>query len=131
MTEESFLICQKVADDLNVEYDLIKSINDVIFKEVSKAVREPDSLIVGLQPLGNFYYRDKKTLEKLRNNLYFNHPDKEQYTKHLSHIMDMYEVYKKDKLEFKYEKFGKESHEAYLLAKKQKKLSGTKEVKPE
>ena len=129
MTEESFLICQKVADDLNIDYDLIKSINDTVFKELSQVVRSPESLIVSLQPLGNFYYRDKKTSEKLRNNLHFNNPDNEEFTNNLSNIMNMYISYKEDKLKFKYEKFGKESHEAYLLDKKQKKLPTTKKDK--
>lgn len=129
MTEESFLICQKVADDLKIDYDLIKSINDIVFKELSQVVRNPKSLIVSLQPLGNFYYRDKKTSEKLRNNLHFNNPDSEEFTNDLSNIMNMYISYKEDKLKFKYEKFGKESHEAYLLDKKQKKLSTPKKDK--
>ena len=129
MTEESFLICQKVADDLKVEYDLIKSINDIVFKEVSKITRTPDTLIVSLQPLGNFYYRDKKTSEKLRSVTHFNNPDSEEYKTHLTNITEMYKLYKEDKLKFKYEKFGKESHEAYLLAKEQKKFSSTKSIK--
>ena len=130
MIEESFLICQKLSDDINVEYDLIKSINDVVFKELYQAIRKPKSLILSVQPLGSFYYRDKKTVTKL---LKANHddPDNEEFNQSLADILEMYKVYREDKLNFKYEKFGKESHEAYLLAKEQKKLPTTKEDKPE
>ena len=129
MTEESFLICQKVAEDLNVEYDLIKSVNDVIFKELSQVIRKPKSLILSAQPLGNFYYRDKKTVVKLVK-AKDNDPDNEEFNQSLADILEMYKVYREDKLNFKYEKFGKENHEAYLLDKKQKKLSAAKKDKP-
>lgn len=128
MIEESFLVCQKLSDELNVEYDLIKSINDIIFKELSQVIRKPESLILSVQPLGNFYYRDKKTLVKLVK-AKDNDPDNEEFNKSLVDVLDMYIEYREDKLNFKYEKFGKENHEAYLLDKEQKKLSATKGIK--
>lgn len=128
MIEESFLICQKVSDELNIEYDLIKSINDIVFKELYQAIRKPKSLILSVQPLGSFYYRDKKTLTKLVNAKQ-NDPDNDEFNQSLANILEMYKVYREDKLNFKYEKFGKESHEAYLLDKEQKKLLTTKEDK--
>lgn len=128
MIEESFLICQKLSDEINVEYDLIKSINDVVFKELYQAIRKPKSLILSVKPLGSFYYRDKKTLTKLVNAKQ-NDPDNDEFNQSLADILEMYKVYREDKLNFKYEKFGKESHEAYLLDKEQKKLPTTKEDK--
>ena len=128
MIEESFLICQKLSDEINVEYDLIKSINDVVFKELYQAIRKPKSLILSVKPLGSFYYRDKKTLTKLVNAKQ-NDPDNDEFNQSLADILEMYKLYREDKLNFKYEKFGKESHEAYLLDKEQKKLPTTKEDK--
>lgn len=105
--------------------DLVESVHDAFFQHMDKCIRNPESLIFLIPSIGSFYYRDKKSREfyyKIRNT----DPDTAEVIKS---YLDIYEDYYKDKLEFKYEKFGKESHDAYLMAKKQKAIQKAQENK--
>lgn len=129
MKLEAFNICKQLSERENLDYDMIKSINDSIFKSLNVTLRKSPNLIASVDDLGIFYYRKKKTLDKLR----FLKEDEigyEEFKESLERIVEHYKQFDKDKLEFKYEQFGKEAHEAYLLDKKQKGLFRAKENKP-
>ena len=130
MKLESFNICQQVADKHSLPYDLLKSINDIFFKTLKDTIRNPTEgkLIINAHPLGTFYYRRKKTMDKIT----FREDEiDEEYKNNLYTILTNYEQFDKDKLKFKYEKFGKESHDAYLMAKKEKNFSKSQKTHPE
>lgn len=114
-------ICDKFEDT-----EKMKSINDIVFSELKLKMEQAPNLIIELAPLGKFYYRKFKV-----QNIY-NHPDVYPETKEIcSRILDMYEKYNYDKLQVKYERFGKENHEAFILAKKQGKIQKFQKFEPE
>jgi len=121
-------ICRRVSVKEDVPQETVESINSIIFKTLSDKMRDPTHLIMSLAPLGNFYYREKKSrmrLESLKD-----YPGSEEFGYNIQRILDMYKIYSQNKLNFKYEKFGKESHDAYILAKEQKKLLRSQKIKP-
>lgn len=106
----------------NIDINLLKSINDSIFKKTKKLIQEAPSLRIYLRHIGTFYYRDKK----LDNYVRFPEGRTEEDIAFFNKVKAMYDEYYKDKYEFKIRKFGKESHETYLLDKEQKKLQKAK-----
>lgn len=124
MIVKSFNICEDYASSQNLEYDFVKSINDILFKSVRDKIKSPDSLILRVGKLGNFFYKKTKVKFKLSNE-----KNDDELIEDYKTILNMYEEYLTDKLNFKYEKFGKQGHDAFILAKEQKKLSRAKEIK--
>lgn len=138
MILEGFVICVDAATKNKVEYDLLKSINDTVFKEVVSWSRNPDSLRLELKKLGTWYFKKAKTINKLdfvnrvlRNGV--RPEDEEKYLnkiKNYRFILSEYDKYTQERQEIKHIKYGKENYEAFCLDKKQKKLQKTKEDKP-
>ena len=124
MILESFNICQSFCEKHDEEYEFIKSINDVMFKQFRDDIRNPTSLILSMGDLGRMYYKKTKTSFKLMES----NTQDEEIKEGAKKILEMYKVYDKDKLNYKYEKFGKESHDAHILARKEKKLSKSKKI---
>lgn len=130
MIIEGFVICQEAASKNNVEYDLLKSINDVVFKEVVDWTRNPTSLRLDLSKFGVWYFKKAKTQTKrntlinvLKNGAYEGEEESiRERLLNLDFILSEYEKYNKDKFEIKCMKYGRENYEAYSLAKKQEKL---------
>ena len=92
--------------------DLMESISNIIFKDVKDSIEECNNLRLIVKDFGTFYFRKRKA--SIDDNAPSVKLKKKDFSKK---ILDMYEVFDKDKLEFKYEKFGKENHENYLLGK--------------
>lgn len=137
MITEGFVICQEAAQKNNVEYDLLKSINDIVFKEVVDWTRNPTSLRLELNKFGVWYFKKAKTLSKKDT---LNKVLKDGATagddeniinriKNYEFILSEYEKYTKDKYDIKCLKYGRENYEAYSLAKKQEKLQKAKKDK--
>lgn len=106
-------ICSEFPDP-----EKMKSINDVLFSEIKEMIQDVPNLIIDLPPLGKWYYRKAKTKN------YLNSPRVFDETREFANkVLNLYKEYDEDKLQVQYEKFGKEAHEAYLLAKKQGKIS--------
>lgn len=119
--------------DKHPEYSLeaIEELNKFLFQTLRRKIREGSNLIYKMGPLGSFVFRLKQTkLELYREKARDRYID-EDIQKTFQGIIDIYDNYKTDKLKSKYERFGKESHEAYLLAKKQKKLQEWERTKSE
>lgn len=133
MKLESFNICQQVSEKNNIEYDLVKSINDIFFKSLNETVRKANNLIIDADVLGNFYYRQKKTADKLdslkRGFFKKDFNDTTELEASLERILLYYKDYNNDKLNFKYEQFGEENHKAYLMGKESKSLFPSKKNK--
>lgn len=134
MILESFNICQNVAEKNQLDYDLVKSINDSIFKGLNERVRNPESLITCFSPFGNFYCRKKEVRERLKginsgNSKRKELPGDDEFKESLIRILEMYSKYDEDNLNFKYAKFGKESHDAFILAKKTQRIPFSKKDK--
>ena len=111
----------------NPEFDLefLNELDKFIFQTLRHKTSNPTSLIYDLAPLGKWTYRKVAT----RKYLYGCGDVVNEFTDKLRIILDMYEIYTGDKLKKKYEQFGKENHEAYILAKKQERLQKWKEAK--
>lgn len=137
MIIEGFVICVDAASKNNVEYDLLKSINDTVFKEIVDWSRNPTSLRLELKKFGTWYFKKAKTKDKIKHlentlKLDFKRDDEEKVLSRINNynfIISEYEKYSKDRYEIKCEKYGKENYEAYCLDNKQKKLQKTKENK--
>lgn len=102
--------------------DMIKSIGITLFKVLKQKIVNPEALIMDMGQLGNFYFR--KGVTKPRSE--YTMDDEIQST--AKKILDLYDEFDKDKYEFKCEKFGKESHDSYIVAKKQKKVQRFKKI---
>ena len=137
MIIESFVLCNNAASKNNIEYDLLKSINDIVFKEVVEWTRNPTSLRIKLNKFGVWYFKKAKMLLKkdvmhrvLRNGA--NEQNKNNILKRLKNfdfILSEYDKYQEDKYKVKCSKYGKENYEAYCLAKKQEKFQKAKKNK--
>ena len=125
MKLESFNICQNYAEKNNLNYEFVKSINDVLFKEIRNKIRTPNSLILKVGKLGDFFYKRTKVKTKVD----FDKGKDDELLIHYHKVLTMYEEYMADRLKFKYEKFGKETHDAFLLDKEQKRVQRAKENK--
>lgn len=123
-------ICEMVNKE-NPEFtlDFLIDLDKFIFSTVRNKISNPTSLIYDLAPLGKWTYRNKATKD-YRYGCIKNGEGTTEFTDKLDIILDMYKTYVNDKLEKKYEQFGKENHEAYLLAKKQERLQKRKETNP-
>jgi hypothetical protein len=64
MIIESFVVCQDVAQKNNIDYDLLKSVNDIIFKDIVQWTRNPTTLRLDLSKFGTWYFKKAKTEEK-------------------------------------------------------------------
>lgn len=110
--------------------EFIHSLNVYIFKKLKDEIKEGNSLIYFLPPLGNFQFRCKEinkfvAYQSIKEEKY----QDEELLKLSEKVLKNYDVYREDKLNAKYERFGKESHEAYLLARKEENLRKWKETK--
>ena len=59
----------KVADSNNIPVEKVKLVGDFIFEEISKRIKDPQSLILKIKSIGYFYLSKKKTirfLEKIK-----------------------------------------------------------------
>lgn len=119
-------ISKIVAKKLGEREDVVHTIQDCLFKRLSKKIRNPKgALKLTILGLGTFYFRNMKTknmLEALLSRKEKVHNYDQKFEEHLKHILSLYEQYKQAQYEKKVEYFGKESHDAYLLAQEQKKL---------
>lgn len=104
--------------------ELIREVDKFIFRTLRDKISAADTLVYNLPPLGDFNYRKTQT-EKFLNNI---NPELTIHKEKLQNILNQYKVYSEDKLKLKYDKFGKENHEAYLLAKKEKNIQRRKEA---
>ena len=137
MITEGFVICTETALENNIEYDLLKSVNDIVFKEIVEWTRKPSSLRIELSKFGVWYFKKAKSEDKrcVLSDLLLNDEIREgkenviNRLKNLDFISSEYEKYSRDKYDIKCLKYGKENYEAYCLAKKQEKLSKTKKDK--
>lgn len=115
----------KKVSDLNPEFSLevVQELNEFIFFKLKEKIKQGDSLIYFLPPLGNFNFRLKETtkVKKHQDNKKLEHKDPEIITV-IDKVIINYKQYSQDKLNKKYERFGKENHESYILAKKQERL---------
>ncbi len=118
-------ICKMVQEE-NPEFDLdfLLELDKFIFSTLRKKTSNPTSLIYNLAPLGKWTYRKAKVV-----NTFNKCEEGNELSIKIKMILDMYEIYVQDKLEKKYEIFGKESHESYILAKKQERLQKWQENK--
>lgn len=98
--------------------DLLMKLNNFLFKTLQAKISEGKTLLYLLNPLGTFSFRRKATEDYLKLQPPSNLENPSEFISSLLRVSDQYKVYVEDKLKLKYEKFGKESHEAYLLAKK-------------
>lgn len=126
MIIEGFNICNRIAAVENKEYDLIKAVNDTIFKKLKEAVLEADKIIIKLPEFGTWYYRKVKLEARiammLRDNDYQDNEEKLKFLNKLQVIEKQYIEYSSERINNKYKKYGKENYEAYSLALKQKKV---------
>lgn len=142
MIIEGFVICTEAASKNNVEYDLLKSINDVIFKDIVEWTRHPTSLRCELSKFGVWYFKKQKTMKRreafdrtLDRVLERNIPKEGEIIllsriENLNFILREYEKYNRDKYEIKCLKYGKENYDAYCLAKRQEKIQKAEKDKP-
>lgn len=99
------------------EPEFAESVGNFFFKRIADATREVPNLIIDANPFGKFFYRKAKTTVHSLKLTDKSDPD---YVAFIYKILDLYELYDAAKLKFKYEKFGKESHDAYLLGKEER-----------
>lgn len=135
MILESFVICSEVSSKNKIDYDLLKSINDIVFKDIVEWTKSPTSLRLDLKNFGVWYYKKHKTklkkdtLKRVINNSY-DEKDRMRMEKRIENfdfILSEYDKYSADKYKIKCEKYGKENYESFVLAKKQEKLQKAKE----
>lgn len=133
-------ICKMVADDNQIDYNLLLSINNTVFLKTKEWTRNPTSLKVYIKGIGSWFYRKTKTKDNLNflNNLILENTifrNEKEYqnaikkSKVMTFILKEYETYIQDRYDKKCEKYGKEAYEAYKMAKKQEKIQKTQEAK--
>lgn len=137
MIIEGFVVCNDLSNREKIEYDLLKSINDTVFKEIVDWTRNPTSLRIDLSKFGVWYFKKSKT--ELKKDMFLrvlragtNKLNEENILKRLKNIdfiLSEYKKYNEDKYLIKCLKYGKENYEAYCLAKKQEKIQKTKKDK--
>lgn len=76
MQLESKDIYNLTSRDYTLDFDLVKSVGDAVFKSLSDLQRDPPNLILDVRGLGRRFVRYKKTLEK--------------YDKHLFDVRDLH-----------------------------------------
>lgn len=124
MRKSSKDICKQVSEKYGYDLDMVKSVSETLFKILEDKVRNPTHLIINCSPLGSFFFRHTKSRNLVGKGKY----PEIIFEDNLKKILELYKVYDKDKLDFKIERFGEESHKAYLLGKEQKKLQNKKKV---
>ncbi len=134
------VICKEVSSENNIDLELLTSINNIVFKEVSFWSLNPDTLKVYIKYFGSWFFKKQKTANKIKIYQGMLKTDKELLDKTIekinkklklyNFIIDEYEKYIRDKCEVKYKKYGKEAYEAYCLAKKQEKIQKSQKDKP-
>lgn len=129
MISDSATICKKIAEKENMDYQLIKDINDFVFSTVKEKMISGSKLITSLKGFGSWYYRKAKSIEKLSTFVALTEKELE-LEQRLKNIIEQYKVFNNDKLQKKHEKYGKENYEAYVLALKQKQIQESKKDKP-
>lgn len=125
-------ICKNTSIKNNIDLDVLTSINNVVFKEISLWVNKPDYLKIYLKHIGSWFYKKKKTkaklekiLKALENDLNLTNISKEKLLSKIENynfILSEYDKYTQERYEIKCKKYGKEAYEAYCLAKKQEKI---------
>ena len=114
-------ICKNVSEETGLDYEMLLTINDQLFRGLSKKSKEGKHLGFEIPGLGTFLVRGKKTypfkerIEKWNYSL--------DYVKFINRIIELYAEYRKWRYDTKVKKYGKETHEAFLLGKKQKEIS--------
>jgi len=132
-------LCKEVSEENNVDLNLLLSINNIVFTEVYDWTKNPDCLKIYLKHFGSWFFKNKKTNNKL---IIYNRVIKGDPTiteenklkilnkiKNYNFILSEYEKYTKDRYEVKCKKYGKEAYEAYCMAKKQEKIQKSKKNK--
>lgn len=125
-------ICKQVSKENNVDLDILLSINSVVFTEIYDWTKNPDYLKIYVKYLGSWFFKNKKTNNKLiacdnilsKDDMILEE-DKLKILnkiKNYNFILSEYKKYIADKYEVKCKKYGKEAYEAYCLAKKQEKI---------
>ena len=127
MQSTSKSICKKVAEDNDLDYDMVKSINDQLFQGLYKKSREGKFLNLKIPGFGIFRVRGKRSFKYEKLIEEYEYP--ESYKKFIRNILNLYEQFRQYRYDKKVAIFGQESHDAYLLAKKEKAVQ--QEVKPE
>lgn len=137
MITESVTIVTSTSERTGVEYDLLKSINDIVFKDIVEWSRQPTSLIIKLDKFGSFFFKKAKTERKITSltNM-LKDESKQSQTEVLNNriksynfILEEYKKFKQAKYDIKCEKYGKQNYENYILVKKQEKIQKSKEAK--
>lgn len=130
MQKTSRLISKQVHEKHPIySLEFINTLNDYIFEKLKEKMSKAESLIYFLPPLGSFRFRLKETKSFVSKQI--NKVEKYRDAEMLemaNRIIDNYDTYREGKLNAKYERFGKETHEAYLLAKKEENLRKWKEA---
>lgn len=139
MILDSKSICKEISKDNSFDLEMLLSINNIVFKEISNWTLQPSHLKVYLKHFGSWFFKKKKTRDRVSNlqQLLNNNPldlniNKEKIfnkIKNYDFILSEYEKYVKDRYEIKCKKYGKEAYEAYCLAKKQEKIQKSKKNK--
>lgn len=130
MQSNSKEICNIVSKQTNTPLEIVTSINDVLFKKLSKHIRRPTKyLAFKISGLGTFYFRRARTIKIRRIREPYNDPISVAYKKHLDIILSLYDEYITYRDGKRIKKFGQESHDAFLMAKEQEKLSKKEEAK--
>ena len=139
MILDSKSICKEISKDNSFDLEMLLSINNIVFKEISNWTTQPTHLKVYLKHFGSWFFKKKKTKDRVLNlqQLLNNNPldlniNKEKIfnkIKNYDFILSEYEKYVKDRYEIKCKKYGKEAYEAYCLAKKQEKIQKSKKNK--
>ncbi len=72
-------IYESIAKEKNQEYALVKSVGDCVFKQLLASFKTPQSLILKVRGIGQFYLRHQKLQEYIeqRRDFYFN-PENEK-----------------------------------------------------
>ena len=104
-------INKKVSDKYSLDYDLLQSISNTVFKEVANKIRRPKNLIVYLKYIGKMYGRKKKAEDGvLKMKAILNSsPEKINYSKEsvkenldiLTFILDRYKEFLNDRNQHK------------------------------
>ena len=133
------ILCKEVSKEQNIDLKLLLSINNSVFTEVFNWSKKPDFLKIYLKHFGSWFFKKKKTADKLKiyQNVLINdltlldiNRDKiNNKIKNYNFVLSEYDKYTKDRYEIKCKKYGKEAYEAYCLAIQQKKIQKTKKNK--
>lgn len=140
MILDSKSICKEISKDTDFDLEMLLSINNIVFKEISNWTTQPTHLKVYLKHFGSWFFKKKKTKDRVLNlqQLLNNNPfdiniNREKIfnkIKNYDFILSEYDKYVKDRYEIKCKKYGKEAYEAYCLVKKQEKIQKSKKDKP-